>query len=76
MQRSNMPCGYLKRREQNAKTLSWDPNDIEELHRIGKESLACPYYLMKDRAEGADVIFMPYNYLVDEKYRENFNINF
>jgi hypothetical protein len=31
---------------------------------------------MKDRAEGADVIFMPYNYLVDEKYRENFDINF
>ena len=36
----------------------------------------CPYYAMKDRASGADVIFMPYNYLVDEKIRENFEINF
>ena len=31
---------------------------------------------MKDRAQGADVIFMPYNYLVDEKIRENFEIDF
>lgn len=31
-----MPCGYLKLREYNAKTLSWDPFDIEELHKIGK----------------------------------------
>jgi regulator of telomere elongation helicase 1 len=25
---------------------------------------------------GADVIFMPYNYLIDEKIRENFEINY
>ena len=31
---------------------------------------------MKDRAAGADIIFMPYNYLIDEKIRENFEINF
>jgi len=34
----------------------------------------CPYFAMKDRAHLADVIFMPYNYLIDETYRENFNI--
>jgi regulator of telomere elongation helicase 1 len=31
---------------------------------------------MKDRVTGADIIFMPYNYLIDEKIRENFNINY
>jgi len=36
----------------------------------------CPYFANKDRAAGADVIFMPYNYLIDEKIRENFEINY
>ena len=36
----------------------------------------CPYFTMKDRVPGADLIFMPYNYLVDEKIRENFEISF
>ena len=31
---------------------------------------------MKDRAAGADVVFMPYNYLIEEKIRENFEISF
>jgi len=31
---------------------------------------------MKDRAAGADVVFMPYNYLIDDKIRENFEISF
>ena len=31
---------------------------------------------MKKRAAGADIVFMPYIYLIDESYRSNFNINF
>ncbi len=30
---------------------------------------------MKDRAEYADVIFMPYNYLVSDKIRKNLGLN-
>ena len=67
---------YFKNKDSHVKLLSWDPIDIEELHVISKQKVFCPYYAMKDRAEGADVIFMPYNYLVDEKIRENFKINF
>ena len=29
---------------------------------------------MKDRVNGADIVFMPYNYLVDEKLRKNLKI--
>lgn len=31
---------------------------------------------MKDRILGADIIFMPYNYLIDDKIRENFDISY
>ena len=31
---------------------------------------------MKDRILGADIIFMPYNYIIDEKIRENFKLDF
>jgi Rad3-related DNA helicase len=36
----------------------------------------CPYFASKDRAQGADVIFMPYNYLIDDKIRENYKIDY
>lgn len=40
--------------------------DIEDLVRIGKTVGCCPFYASKELASNADVIFMPYNYLVDQ----------
>ena len=54
--------------------MSWDPLDIENLHKEAQFHMFCPYYAVKDRASAADVIFMPYNYLIDEKIRENYQI--
>jgi regulator of telomere elongation helicase 1 len=56
--------------------MSWAPLDIEELHKHALEGRFCPYYATKDRAQAADVIFMPYNYLIDEKIRSNYDIKF
>ena len=50
--------------------------DIEDLHRFAKQKVVCPYYLQKNRAEFADLILMPYNYLIDPKIRENFKISY
>lgn len=70
------PCVYYKNKDQAHKKLSWDPMDIEDLHIAGKEGLFCPYFAMKERLSGADIIMMPYNYLIDQKIRENFDVNF
>jgi regulator of telomere elongation helicase 1 len=75
-QKSLDPCAFYKNREFAKQTMSWEPLDIEELHEIGKKQLICPYFANKDRISGADVVFMPYNYLIDEKIRENFDIRY
>ena len=56
--------------------MAWQPTDIEEIHKSAMEHQFCPYYTMKDRVAAADLIFMPYNYLIDEKIRDNFEINY
>lgn len=70
------PCSYYKNLENGKTHMSWDPMDIEEIHTLAKKWTYCPYYTTKDRVAGADLIFMPYNYLIDEKIRENFELNY
>lgn len=44
--------------------------DIEDLVSVGKKLKCCPYYLAKELKQDADIIFMPYNYLLDPKSRK------
>eukprot|EP00501_MAST-03F_sp_TOSAG23-6_P002073 GSMAST32.ASY1.ANO1.2165.1 assembled CDS len=46
--------------------------DIEELANQGKEHEICPYFLMRQASiqNEADLIFVPYNYLIDPDVRE------
>jgi regulator of telomere elongation helicase 1 len=52
------------------------PVDIEDLTQLGARGHVgngcgpCPYYLSRDMASRADVLFMPYNYLIDPKLRD------
>ena len=69
-------CGYYKNRDKGKESMPWGPLDIEELHKVAEEGKYCPYYASKERAAIADLIFMPYNYLIDEKIRENFDIDY
>ena len=54
----------------------WRLDDIEDLYHVGLRHRVCPYYLQKTRAATADVVLMPYNYLIDAKTRESFQIRF
>ncbi|XP_074066593.1 regulator of telomere elongation helicase 1 isoform X3 [Macrotis lagotis] len=49
--------------------------DIEDLVKGGNKHRVCPYYLSRTLKQQADIIFMPYNYLLDSKTRRAHNID-
>ncbi|XP_059263414.1 regulator of telomere elongation helicase 1 isoform X1 [Mustela nigripes] len=49
--------------------------DIEDLVRSGNKHSLCPYYLSRNLKQQADIIFMPYNYLLDAKSRRAHGID-
>ncbi|XP_028629854.1 regulator of telomere elongation helicase 1 isoform X2 [Grammomys surdaster] len=49
--------------------------DIEDLVKNGSKHKVCPYYLSRNMKQQADIIFMPYNYLLDAKSRKAHSID-
>ncbi|GBM38010.1 Regulator of telomere elongation helicase 1 [Araneus ventricosus] len=43
--------------------------DIEDLITFGKKNVVCPYYAARHLKSRADMIFTPYNYIIDPKSR-------
>lgn len=49
--------------------------DIEDMVSLGKATKGCPYYAARKLYEGAEVIFCPYNYIIDPVIRTILDIN-
>nr|XP_021528107.1 regulator of telomere elongation helicase 1 [Aotus nancymaae] len=49
--------------------------DIEDLVKSGSRHRVCPYYLSRNLKQQADIIFMPYNYLLDAKSRRAHSVD-
>jgi Rad3-related DNA helicase len=49
--------------------------DIEDMVKLGKKVRGCPYYASRKLYEGAEVIFCPYNYIIDPIIRKILDIN-
>ncbi|XP_066480126.1 regulator of telomere elongation helicase 1 isoform X2 [Tiliqua scincoides] len=49
--------------------------DIEDLVKNGNKHRVCPYYFSRSLKQQADIIFMPYNYLLDSKSRRAHNLD-
>ncbi|KAK1124462.1 hypothetical protein K0M31_006814 [Melipona bicolor] len=49
--------------------------DIEDLVKAGQKFKCCPYFLSKELKQNADIVFMPYNYLLDSKSRRTQGID-
>ncbi|XP_024539869.1 regulator of telomere elongation helicase 1 homolog [Selaginella moellendorffii] len=58
---------YLK----NNPELGNEPIDIEDLVRIGRTHGPCPYFLSRELHGSVDMIFVPYNYLIDKENRKS-----
>lgn len=65
-------CEYYGNVTEGLEHLKLDENlipDIEELDRVGRLKNACPFYMSKELVKKANIVFMPYNYLLDPKIR-------
>lgn len=50
--------------------------DLEDLVLLGKKEQVCPYYLSKEMEPSSEIIFLPYNYLVDPHLKESLHFDF
>ncbi|KAJ1870564.1 hypothetical protein LPJ55_004561 [Coemansia sp. RSA 990] len=44
--------------------------DLEDLVKLGRKTNACPYYASREMAINAELIFCPYNYILDPTVRD------
>ena len=49
--------------------------DIEDFVSIHKAREVCPFFLAREIQRTADILFLPYNYLIDARTRQTLNIN-
>ncbi|GAV72683.1 DEAD_2 domain-containing protein/Helicase_C_2 domain-containing protein [Cephalotus follicularis] len=52
-----------------------EPIDIEDLVNIGRRSGPCPYYISRELHKVVDILFAPYNYLIDRGNRKSLTID-
>lgn len=52
-----------------------DVCDIEELVTKTKRQRVCPYFKSRDLSSSADLVFVPYNYLLDASIRSSLSID-
>lgn len=50
-------------------------HDIEDLVTLGEKVKGCPYYASRALAESAEIIFLPYNYLISSEIRKASDID-
>lgn len=49
--------------------------DIEDLIKVSEKLKVCPYFMSRELKQSADIIFMPYNYLLDPRTRRQQDVD-
>jgi regulator of telomere elongation helicase 1 len=45
--------------------------DIEDIIQVSDAHGACPYYVSREAMKSSELLFVPYNYLIDPRVRSN-----
>ncbi|KAK1282794.1 DNA repair helicase UVH6 [Acorus calamus] len=67
-------CSHHKRVSEymkNSSQLGCEPFDIEDLVNIGRTKGPCPYYVSRELHKVVDILFAPYNYLINPGNRRS-----
>jgi regulator of telomere elongation helicase 1 len=69
-------CRYFKSTHEDTSEQfnGYSNHDIESLKEEGRNSKFCPYFHSRRSKDIADVLFMPYNYLINQNNFQVFNI--
>ncbi|XP_073035876.1 regulator of telomere elongation helicase 1 homolog [Primulina eburnea] len=76
--RTKRYCAHFSRVTEflkNNSSLGDDPVDIEDLVNLGRSSGPCPYYLSRELHKVVDILFAPYNYLIDRGNRKSLSVD-
>ncbi|XP_052738888.1 Fanconi anemia group J protein isoform X2 [Bicyclus anynana] len=65
---------YDNRKALNCKALP-RAFDLKKLVEIGERIVACPYYATREMGKVANIVFCPYNYLIEPTIRKNMSID-
>ncbi|XP_039752526.1 Fanconi anemia group J protein homolog isoform X2 [Pararge aegeria] len=68
-------CKYYDNRKAINRKILPRAYDLTELVEIGKNLTACPYYGAREIAKMANIVFCPYNYLIEPSIRKSMQID-
>jgi len=71
-------CAYynsVSAKKEEASVREMTVVDIEDMVQKGKQNRFCPFFMSREMVKDADIVFMPYNYLLDPKLRASHGID-
>lgn len=74
---STRSCTYYNNVEANLNNKEFKNEilDIEDIGKLGNKHAVCPYFMSRELRTEAELIFMPYNYVLDFKLRQTNSID-
>lgn len=78
---SKRTCSYKNNLDNNTSIVGSTPSgkqsamlDVEDLVKMGRSNGICPYFYSRDVSTKADLVLLPYNYLLDSSIRNTLKL--